>query len=133
MGYSAFSADHSSFQNAGKPESLLAPGAERTIFVGEIKGRSYIKMSLQPASARSTNVMILYRGAYYEAAKDRTYTLIGTFNTTNRVWYIKCFNAKKQCFASFQGREREDGYIDGTWQQFNQTLPFYLFKRDTKT
>ncbi len=102
-------------------------------YIGEIKGRSYIKITLEPVSEESLQPkdkdMIQYKGACYEAANDKTYGVTATFNAEDGSWKIKCYNKYGQYVSLFQGRETSEECIEGSWKDKHQNLIFYLFKK----
>lgn len=103
-------------------------------YIGEIKGHSYIKITLEPvnSSAESPDKnsnMLEYKGAYYEAVNGKTYAVKGAYNSDDHSWYIKCYNKKGQFIYSFQGRETAEDIIEGTWKSKHRSATFYLFKK----
>ncbi len=121
------------------PNEVTVPGQNSndklTIsYIGEIKGRSYIKITLEPLreellqSGKNKN-LIQYKGACYEAANDKTYAVTATFNPEDGSWKIKCYNKYGQYVSFFQGRETSEESIEGTWKDKRQSLIFYLFKK----
>ncbi|WP_139125843.1 hypothetical protein [Arcticibacter eurypsychrophilus] len=104
-------------------------------YIGEIKGRSYIKVVLNPSvvddlKSNSSNNIILVKGTCYEAASGNTFIMDGDFNTQTRIWHLKCVNSKRQTIYTFQGRENYEGTIEGSFKARRGSLAFYLFKKD---
>lgn len=106
-------------------------------YIGEIKGRSYIKLTLHPlgkggVQAGETTSIEQYKGSYYESVSGKTYTLTGSFDPGTKIWNLKCYNSRKQYVSLFQGRETSEGVIEGVWKNKHQGLTFYLFKKENK-
>ena len=104
-------------------------------YIGEIKGRSYIKVILTPSQstdleANYTDIPVLFKGTFYEAASGNTFVMNGDFNPQTRIWHLKCFNSKKQTIYIFQGRENYEGTIEGSFKAKRGSLSFYLFKKE---
>ena len=104
-------------------------------YIGEIKGRSYIKVILNPlmgneSQSSSTNDIIWVKGTCYEAASGNTFVMDGNFNPQTRIWKLKCINSQKQTIYTFHGRENYEGTIEGSFEVKRRTLAFYLFKKD---
>lgn len=102
-------------------------------YIGEIKGRSYIKLSLRPVrdddklpEPRLKNKPQFY-GSCYEAASNKFYELVGTYNSDTRAWEIKGYNIRRQYVCLFSGRQDADGNIDGTWKNKRSVHSFYVY------
>ncbi len=110
------------------------PVATRLVYVGEIKGRSYIKMSLTPANddkdAPKADHLLYYKGSYYEAKSGKIYQLTVIYNTEKGTWEIKGYNTRRQYVCHFSGKDTENEGIDGTWRNKTSSLNFYLFKKN---
>ena len=119
-----------------KTTTLIQP-ASALNYIGEIKGRSYIKLTLHPLEKRGaqtdeTTGIEQYKGSYYESVSGKTYTLTGSFDPGTKIWNLKCYNSRKQYVSLFQGRETSEDVIEGVWKNKHQSLSFYLFKKDTQ-
>lgn len=118
-----------------KPDSYFSNSLNLT-YIGEIKNRSYIKMTLVPAPGTKDQPeqkeQQLYKGSYYEAKNGKVYQLSAILNTARLTWEIKGYNVRRQYVCHFSGKENESGGIEGTWRNKSQTLPFYLFKKSEK-
>lgn len=104
-------------------------------YIGEIRGRSYIKVILNPSElseleSNSSKSVILVKGTCYEAASGNTFIMNGDFNPQTRIWHLKCVNSKKQTIYTLQGRENYEGTIEGSFKAKHLNLTFYLFKKD---
>ncbi len=107
---------------------------EKILFLGEIKGVSYVKMTLVSASeaagAYSRSNLINYKGSYYEAVSGKTYPVIGVFNTETREWLLKSFATDNSIFGIFSGKQGLDGNIEGYWKLKEKKYRFYLKKQE---
>lgn len=117
--------------------TALVQPATQLNYIGEIKGRSYIKMTLRPlettgSQTEETRGLEQYKGSYYESVSGKTYTLTGNFDTRTKTWNLKCYNNLKQYVSFFQGRETAEDVIEGVWKNKHQSLNFYLFRKDDK-
>lgn len=101
-------------------------------YIGEIKGRSYIKILLEPLQASATSDQIPVRGTCYEAASGKTYPVSGTIDPGTGDWNLRCLNTKKQTVYTFRGRENFEGTIEGNWKSRHAGLSFYLFKKEVQ-
>ena len=104
---------------------------DRLHFIGEVRGRSYIKLELIPIQTSSDfvsgeNEVLRYKGTYYESVNGRKYTLTAVFNAEDRSWTFRCFNASNRQIYIFKGKQKADGDIDGTWRSKSHSYPFYL-------
>lgn len=99
-------------------------------YIGEIKGRSYIKIILEPVQTTLGSELMSVRGTCYEAATGKTHPISGTIDTETGSWNLKCLNNKKQTIYTFKGRENFEGTIEGDWKSKHAGLSFYLFKKD---
>lgn len=109
------------------PDSL----AQQLLYIGEIKGKSYIKIKLQPIHissiyAAGSSEVLKYKGTYYESVSGKFYPVTGDFDPELRTWTFICFNKDNQPIFSFSGKQAPDGGIVGTWKSKNSTRSFYL-------
>lgn len=111
-----------------------APSKKNTTltYIGEIKGRSYIKILLEPLQTSATSDLISVRGTCYEAASGKTYPISGSIDPETGSWSLKCLNHKKQTVYTFRGRENFEGTIEGDWKSKHAGLSFYLFKKEVQ-
>lgn len=107
-------------------------------YIGEIKGHSYIKLTLYPLEQKVNDEggekdnHLHFKGSYYEAVNGKSYPVNVDFDSENRTWYIKCYNRRNQFIAAFQGRETSEDTIEGIWKSKNKSLTFYLFRKESK-
>ncbi len=99
-------------------------------YIGEIKGRSYIKIILEPVQTTGGSEMISVRGTCYEAASGKTHPMAGTIDSETGSWNLRCLNNKRQTIYTFKGRENFEGTIEGDWKSKHAGLSFYLFKKE---
>lgn len=110
----------------------VSVNADELAFIGEVKGRSYIKVVLHPVkSLSSTDVneidaTLNYRGSYYESVSGKKYVLTASFTPQSREWTFRCFNPNNQAVYFFKGKQKPDGSIEGTWKSSHSTHAFYL-------
>ncbi|WP_256009021.1 hypothetical protein [Desertivirga xinjiangensis] len=105
--------------------------AQQLLYIGEIKGKSYIKIKLQPVHTPSiygagNSEVLKYKGSYYESVSGKFYPVTGDFDPELRTWTFICFNKDNQPIFSFSGKQAPDGGITGTWKSKNTTRLFYL-------
>lgn len=99
-------------------------------YIGEIKGRTYVKIIFEQLAPADGSGLIPVRGTCYEAASGKTYPVSGTIDSENGIWNLKCLNNKKQTIYTFTGREDFEGTIEGNWKSRHTGLSFYLFKKE---
>lgn len=99
-------------------------------YIGEIKGRSYIKIILEPVQTTAGSETTSVRGTCYEAATGKTLPVAGTIDRETGSWNLRCLNNKKQTIYTFKGRENFEGTIEGDWKSKHAGLSFYLFKKE---
>ncbi|WP_374165489.1 hypothetical protein [Arcticibacter sp. MXS-1] len=131
--------------NPTRPPSSIAvndqinstPTSNTLNYIGEIKGRSYIKLSLEPVEGQANENTVLteiktktFKGSYYEAASGKNYSVTATYEMSSQSWNIKSYNSRKQYVANFQGRETAEGVIEGAWKNKHENASFYLFKKE---
>jgi len=101
-------------------------------YIGEIKGRSYIKIILEPVQNTAGSETMSVRGTCYEAASGKTHPMSGTIDPETGNWNLRCLNGKRQTIYTFKGRENFAGTIEGDWKSRHTGLSFYLFKKEDK-
>lgn len=99
-------------------------------YIGEIKGRSYIKIILEPVQKTEGSEIMSVRGTCYEAASGKTHPMSGTIDPETGSWNLRCLNEKRQTIYTFKGRENFEGTIEGDWKSKHAGLSFYLFKKE---
>lgn len=108
------------------------------LYIGEIKGRSYVKISLRPSrpddklKEPTTPNTSQYYGSCYEAASNKVYELTASYYEETGKWEIKGYNIRRQYVCLFSGKEDSDGNIAGFWRNKHSTFSFYLFLKDKK-
>ena len=112
-------------------EHLTDSVQEKLSFIGEVKGKSYIKIILFPVEVLSVfdieNTSALkYKGSYYESISGRKFVLTAEFSPESRTWTFRCFNSNNQPVFIFSGKQNADGVIDGVWKSKKSVHPFYL-------
>jgi len=100
-------------------------------YIGEIKGRTYIKIIFEQFSTSAESTLLSIRGTCYEAASGKTYPISGFIDPETGIWNIRCLNDKKQTVYTFKGKENFEGTIEGDWKSRHAGLPFYLFKKES--
>lgn len=104
---------------------------DRLSFIGEVKGKSYIKIVLSPIPGSAvyksgSSDVLKYKGSYYESVTGKKYSLTGNFNLESRIWTFRCFNRYNQPVFIFSGKQKIDGSVEGMWKSKKLTHPFYL-------
>ena len=104
---------------------------DKLCFIGEVKGRSYVKIELHPIKSSGEfvsddNELLKYQGTYYESASARKYVLTAVFSADDRSWTFRCFNSSNHQVFIFKGKQKQDGDIEGTWHSKFKSYAFYL-------
>jgi len=104
---------------------------DKLCFIGEVKGRSYVKIELHPIKSSGEfvsddNELLKYKGTYYESASARKYVLTAVFSADDRSWTFRCFNSSNRQVFIFKGKQKQDGDIEGTWHSKFKSYAFYL-------
>lgn len=120
-----------SFVNTGVPISQVQVLSEKMLFIGEIKGYSYIKVELEPVNISSEFIaegddQLKYKGTYFESATGRKYRVTGVFSVEGRSWTFRCFDTNNREVFVFKGKQEQDGRIEGMWLSNAKKHSFYL-------
>ena len=118
----------------GSQGKTICNNADRLVYLGEIKGKSYIKMSMCPANGKAfddNTIIYTYKGRYYEAISGKTYPLIGYFDRGTHMWNIKSIGNHNKTIAIFSGKESREGEITGTWKNKEGIFNFYLRRENS--
>lgn len=104
---------------------------EKLAFIGEVKGRSYIKIDLRPVKKSSEFVsendsFLRYQGTYFESVTGKKYILTADFSAEDRAWTFRCFNTANRLVFILKGKQKQDGDIDGTCKGNAKSYSFYL-------
>ncbi|WP_207422344.1 hypothetical protein [Desertivirga brevis] len=104
---------------------------ERLAFIGEVKGRSYIKIDIRPIKksgefAAENESFLRYQGTYFESVTGNKYTVTADFSAEDRVWTFRCFDTNNCLVYVLKGKQKQDGDIDGTCKAKLKSYSFYL-------
>ena len=102
--------------------------SNRLLLLGEIKGISYIKVTLRDLEdersySESSNIL-KYRGSYYESITGKTYSIVGLYNSETRLWTLQSFDSDNTPFGLFTGKQTIEGDITGDWKLKEKSYPF---------
>ncbi|WP_207534987.1 hypothetical protein [Desertivirga arenae] len=104
---------------------------EKLSFIGEVKGRSYIKIELRPLKKANefvseNDTYLRYHGSYFESVSGKKYVMTADFSAEERSWIFRCFNSSNRLVYILKGKQKQDGDIDGTCKSKTKSSSFYL-------